>query len=180
MRKPLVCRARPGSVVLTICLAIFLPNAAAAARKIPPPPDAQQARARGDRVQAIVDLFKTRLGIPVAIAVEVVAKNPLLVSIGRQPDHPEVFRLSLEAGFVDSLSDDELRAVVAHELGHVWIFTHHPYLQTEELANRVALRLTDRGDLSRVYEKVWKRTGVEGHLTYLPPVSADHPGAQPK
>jgi len=178
MRKPLVCRARPGSVVLTICLAVFLPAAVAAARTIPP--DARQARARASRVQAIVDQFKARLGMPDAIVVDVVSKDPLIASIGRRPDHPEVFRLSLEAGFVDSLSDDELRAVVAHELGHVWIFTHHPFLQTEELANRVALRLIDRGELSRVYEKVWKRTGIEGHLTYLPPVSADHPGAQPK
>lgn len=178
MRKTLVCRARPGSVTLTICLAVFLPRAAAA-RTIAPPAG-QQALARTKRVQAIVDLFEARLDMPAAIAVDVVAKNPLLASVGRQPDHPAVFRLSLEADFVDSLSDDELRAVVAHELGHVWIFTHHPYLQTEELANRVALRLTDRADLSRVYQKVWKRTGLEGHLTYLPPVSAVPPGAQPK
>jgi hypothetical protein len=47
-------------------------------------------------------------------------------------------------------------------------FTHHPYLQTEELANEVALRVVSRESLDEVYEKVWKRTGTKGDLVYLP------------
>ncbi len=62
----------------------------------------------------------------------------------------------------------EVRAVVAHELGHVWMFTHHPYLPTEMLANEVALRVVDRQVLEQVYEKVWKRIGTIGTLEYLP------------
>ena len=37
-----------------------------------------------------------------------------------------------------------------HELGHVWIFTHHPYLQTEQLANRIAMRLVSRTSGSKL------------------------------
>ena len=61
------------------------------------------------------------------------------------------------------LSADEMEAVLAHELGHVWIFTHHPYLQTELLANQVAMRTVSRDALARVYEKVWK-SGAKGDL----------------
>jgi predicted Zn-dependent protease len=74
------------------------------------------------------------------------------------------FQLSIEEGFIDELTDDELEAAVAHELGHVWIFTHHPYLQTEALANQIARRLVTRDSLVRVYEKVWKIKGTKGDL----------------
>ena len=49
-------------------------------------------------------------------------------------------------------------------MGHVWIYTHHPYLQTERLANDVALRVVSPELLVPVYEKVWKRTGARGNL----------------
>ena len=54
------------------------------------------------------------------------------------------FALYVEAAFAATLDDAELAAAVAHELGHVWIFTHHPFLQTEQLANEVAMRLVSR------------------------------------
>ena len=50
------------------------------------------------------------------------------------------FRLSLERSFLEQLTPVELKAVIAHSVGHVWIYTHHPYLQTEQLANQIALR----------------------------------------
>jgi predicted Zn-dependent protease len=75
------------------------------------------------------------------------------------------FQLSIEEGFIDELTDDELEAAVAHELGHVWIFTHHPYLQTEALANQIARRLVTRDSLVRVYEKVWRIKGTKGDLS---------------
>ena len=58
----------------------------------------------------------------------------------------------------------ELRAVVAHELGHVWIFTHHPYLQTERLANSIAMRVVSRQNLEKIYDKVWQRGGTKGDI----------------
>ena len=79
------------------------------------------------------------------------------------PGNP--FLLSVEAAFLDQLTDDELEAAIAHELGHLWVFTHHPYLQTEELANQIAMRVVSRESLERVYVKVWGRLGTKGDLS---------------
>jgi predicted Zn-dependent protease len=72
--------------------------------------------------------------------------------------------MAFEAQFLRGLDEIELKAIVAHELGHVWIFTHHPYLQTERLANTVAMRAVPRTSLERVYTKVWAREGTKGNL----------------
>lgn len=114
------------------------------------------------RIQAIVDDFKGQLSIAQDIAVSVVAANGLLVSVEREKTRDGAFRLTVDGAFVQTLNDDELHAVVAHELGHVWIFTNHPYLQTERLANRIAQRLVSRESLRSVYEKVWAHTGAKG------------------
>jgi Zn-dependent protease with chaperone function len=124
--------------------------------------------ARERQLQDMVDEFRTRLTIPDAVAVSIVPENKLVVSVERLKDHDLGFTVTFEAGFLDSLDEAELGAVIAHELGHVWIFTHHPYLQTEELANEIALRVVSRKSLDGVYEKVWKRTGTKGDLVYLP------------
>jgi len=71
---------------------------------------------------------------------------------------------SVDAAFLDQLTDDELEAAIAHELGHLWVFTHHPFLQTEELANQIAMRVVSRESLERVYGKVWARGGTKGDL----------------
>jgi hypothetical protein len=98
------------------------------------------------------------------VTAAVVRTNPLLVSVEPQEGRHNAFVLSFEDGFVDELDDDDLRAVIAHELGHVWIFTHHPYLQTELLANSIALRVVSRQSLENVYDKVWERSGTKGDL----------------
>lgn len=72
--------------------------------------------------------------------------------------------ISVDRAFVDLLTGDELEASLAHELGHVWIYTHHPYLQTERLANDIAMRVVSRATLVPMYEKVWQRTGIKGNL----------------
>ena len=66
------------------------------------------------------------------------------------------FLVRVEERMLELLGSDELEAALAHELGHVWVFTHHPYLQTEQLANDVAMRVVSREALARVYDKVWK------------------------
>jgi hypothetical protein len=112
----------------------------------------------------MVDDARPRLSITQDVEVLIVATNPRVVSVQRLTGRDGVFQLSVEGDFLASLSDDELRAVVAHELGHVWIFTHFPYLQTELLANQIAMRLVSRESLEPVYEKVWQRVGAEGNL----------------
>jgi hypothetical protein len=114
-------------------------------------------------LRTLVDEIKTQLALPVSISLAPVPANPLLVSVepGGKPDE---FVLSFDAKFLQTLTEDELRAVVAHELGHVWIFTHHPYLQTERLANTVAMRVVSRKSLERVYAKVWEHGGAKGSL----------------
>jgi hypothetical protein len=116
------------------------------------------------RIQSLVDEFRGRLDMPHEVVVSIVPRNALLVSVEPMKDRRGAFLLSFESDFIDLLSDDELEAVVAHELGHVWIFTHHPYLQTEGLANQIAMRLVSRASLEHVYDKVWKHDGERGDL----------------
>ena len=90
--------------------------------------------------------------------------NTLLVSVQPVDGDPGTFRMTFEERFLTSVDQEELKAIVAHELGHVWIFTHHPYLQTERLANTVAMRAVPRASLERVYSKVWEHQGTKGDL----------------
>ena len=115
------------------------------------------------RIQEIVDDFMARLTMSQRVSVSMVPKNPLMLSVEVDEREPG-FLLSLDQDFVEGLTDEELRAAIAHELGHVWIFTHHPYLQTEALANQIAQRLVSRANLVQVYEKVWSRLGTKGDL----------------
>jgi hypothetical protein len=131
-----------------------------------PPDTPASAALRHDpkRIQSIVDGLRTRLALSNVVRVSLVPSNLLMLSVEPIEDLDGEFQLSIEEGFIDELTDDELEAAVAHELGHVWIFTHHPYLQTEALANQIARRLVTRDSLVRVYEKVWKIKGTKGDL----------------
>jgi Zn-dependent peptidase ImmA (M78 family) len=130
-----------------------------------------QSAAGGDRseintkrIKDVVDEMKKRLGLSQEIEAVVVAQNDLLVSVEPVQYHKGVFQMSFEAAFLNTLDDSDLRAVVAHELGHVWIFTHHPYLQTEDLANSVAYRVVSTNAMDRIYEKVRLRQRIDSRL----------------
>jgi hypothetical protein len=144
------------------------------ARRLTGPPSSagptrsEPVRSLDARIQVIVEELKKSLGIADPVVASLVAENRLVVSVQRMPDRDGGFSMQIEEGFAGELTEDELRAMLAHELGHVWIFTHHPYLQTEELANQIALRVVTRETLDVVYERVWKRTGTRGSLVYLP------------
>src|SRR5215510_640415 len=120
------------------------------------------ANAAGDRerIQQIVDDLKTRLAIPQPVTVTVVRTNPKLFSVAPAERERGTFLLSVEEDFARALSDVELTAAVAHELGHVWIYTHFPYLQTEELANEIAMRVVSRDSLVPVYAAMFERARV--------------------
>jgi hypothetical protein len=112
----------------------------------------------------VVDDLARRLALPATVTATIVRTNALLVSVEPQAGKAAAFVLSFEDSFLVGLDEEGLRAVVAHELGHVWIFTHHPYLQTERLANSIAMRVVSREDLEKVYDKVWQRGGTKGDL----------------
>ena len=127
-------------------------------------PHAVSASSRIDAtaLQAVVDDLRARLSIPQVIQVVFVDENPMLMSVERAADHDDGFVLQVDRTFLDALTTDDLAPVVAHELGHVWIFTHHPYLQTEALANRIAMRVVSRDQLARAYDKVRAHHGAKG------------------
>lgn len=133
---------------MTLCTLVAVPAASSG-------PDHRVAR-----VQRAIDALKAQLAITADVSAAAVDANELLVSVSPAKGRVGAFVLSVEADFVDELSDRELDAVVAHELGHVWIFTHHPYLHTERLANQIAMRVVSRHSLEEVYAKVWRRRGV--------------------
>jgi hypothetical protein len=115
-------------------------------------------------IQIVVDRLRGALGIPDVVDVSVLPQVALVVSVQPPSDRGQPFQLSIEDGFLARLNDDELDAAIAHELGHVWVFTHHPYLQTERLANQIAMRVVTRDNLASVYHKLWEHGGTKGDL----------------
>ncbi len=102
--------------------------------------------------QIIIEL-KAAMEIPDDIDVLVVERNDLLISATHDPQNKQAFRISCDRQFLDALTVNEIRAAMAHEMGHIWIFTHHPYLQTEELADEIAGRVVSKSDLSQIHSK---------------------------
>jgi hypothetical protein len=131
----------------------------------------ESSAAQQRRVQTVADDFKVRLGLTQAVDVVVVPANTLLLSVEPVENSSlRRFDLRVEEDFIEALTDVELSAAVAHELGHVWIFTHHPFLQTEQLANDIAMRLVSRDALASLYDKVWRKQGTQGDLAkYISP-----------
>ena len=122
----------------------------------------------GKKIERLVQQFSDRLGITQNIRVSIEPGNVRLASAESTPGENNKYRMSFNEDFLRNLNEAELGAAVAHEMGHVWIYTHFPYLQTESLANRQALKLVPREALERVYQKVRKWNGVEGPPLDLP------------
>jgi len=126
-----------------------------------------KARARAERtnqIQLMSDQLRLRLGIMERVMVTLARRNPLVMSVETLGTRSGPFVISVDEAFVATLTDVEIEAAIAHELGHVWIYTHHPYEQSERYANDIALRVVNRDALEPVYVKVWKRTGIKGNL----------------
>ena len=115
-------------------------------------------------LQDMTDNLRTRLEVSERVHITVVDHNPLVMSVETLAGRSGPFVITVDRGFVHELNYDELEASIAHELGHVWIYTHAPYVQTERMANDVAMRIINRAAFEPVYEKVWARTGIRGNL----------------
>jgi predicted Zn-dependent protease len=120
-------------------------------------------------VQAVVADLESHLRMSQHIDISIVPAEARMLSVQRirHVSGGDVFLINVDRGFLDSLKEEELRAALAHELGHVWIFSHHPYLQTEALANEIAMRVVSRDDLKTLYEKLWLHLGSSGDLEEL-------------
>jgi hypothetical protein len=116
------------------------------------------------RISHIAEQLCVRLQMKAKIDVIIADENKFGVSVEPEPDGEGRYALSFDRRLYESFSNDELIAAVAHEMGHVWIYTHHPYLQTEALANEIALRVVSRETMTRVYSKLWSRLGISGNL----------------
>jgi hypothetical protein len=124
------------------------------------------------RVLEITYELKQQLGIPQAVDVQIVVTNNLAFSV-EPADQRTHFTISIDSSFLHQLNDQELTAAVAHELGHVWIYTHHPFLHTEALANQIALRAVSKDALTSLYDKlqqfegarVGRATAPDSHLS---------------
>jgi hypothetical protein len=123
-----------------------------------------------DRIQLVVDRLREQLGIRENVNVSIQPQVSLVVSVEAPIGRGQPFQLAIEGRFLARLNPDELDAAMAHELGHVWVFTHHPYLQTERLANQIAMRVVPRDSLVSVYNKLWAHGATKGDLdTFLGP-----------
>jgi hypothetical protein len=126
----------------------------------PDPPNLWKIR--GKQAQELLTPLRERLSIQNEIHIVVVPHHPLVFSVEPVDRTRQRFVLSMELGFLVTLDEDELRAALAHELGHVWIYTHHPFLQTERQANEIGLRAEDRQAFERLYRKLWRYEGAAG------------------
>jgi hypothetical protein len=103
----------------------------------------------------MVNHLRAELSIGSEIDIVLVKYHPLVFFVEPEDSSKKRFRLSMEAGFLLQLDDDELLGALAHEMGHVWIFTHFPYLQTEMLANEIGQRMVSRRNFEKVYTRLW-------------------------
>ena len=98
-----------------------------AARVAATEPSAAAAVPTAPRIQKLVNEMRRSMSVTHDVAVELVADNPLKASVEPVKGSGNRFRLAIDRRFLEQLNQAELKAVVAHELGHVWIYTHFPY-----------------------------------------------------
>jgi hypothetical protein len=107
------------------------------------------------RAGEIVNQLRAALQIDSDVQVAAVTYHPLVFSVEPLDKSRDHFVLSMEINFLLKLNDEELYAALAHEMGHVWVYKHFPFLQTERLANSIALRVVPRENFEMLYTKLW-------------------------
>jgi hypothetical protein len=119
------------------------------------------------RVVEIAEALKKQFGITSDVDVKIIQSNRLGFSVAPLSHQRGQFVLSIDEQLLSQLDEEELTAALGHELGHVWIYTHHPYLHTEIFANQVAMRVVNRESLKKLYLKLWAFQGTTGDIRAL-------------
>jgi len=121
---------------------------------------------RNHKLEKIATGLAETLEMRTRLQVVIVPENDRIVSV--EPFlNGEGYRVEFEGAFFDQLNEEEVVAALAHEIGHVWIFSHRPYLHSEALANEIALQVVHRKPLETLYTKLWAYTGVKGNMEEL-------------
>jgi hypothetical protein len=121
---------------------------------------------RDARMEKIAADLAANLEIRKTIQVAIVPFNDRVISV--EPFlNGKGYRVEFERAFFEQLNEEEASAALAHEMGHVWIFSNPPHIHTESLANEIALRLVPRKLLEAVYTKLWRYIGVTGNLVEI-------------
>jgi len=140
--------------------ALFLCATGAQLQAYSPKADQPVRNVKLEKIAAgLAETLKMHKRIQVAVVSEndrVVSVEPFLSGDG--------YRVEFERAFLDQLNEEELTAALAHEVGHMWIFCHPPYVHTEALANEIALKIVPRKPLEALYAKLWTYTSVTGNL----------------
>ena len=148
--------------VLVVLVCLFFPGAHLSGFSPTTPPGV-----RSPRLDEIASGIAATLDIARPVEVIVATRNDLVVSVEPLPVPDKGYRVIFDKRFFERLSDEEINAALAHEMGHVWIYSHFPYLQTEALANEIALKVTPRKTMESLYGKLWAYTGVKGNIEEL-------------
>jgi hypothetical protein len=119
-----------------------------------------RANTNVERIKPILNELLRQLRMAQQIRITIAAANERMVSVEQING---TFIICFDEHFLASLDQQELRAAIAHELGHVWIFSHHPYLHTEPLANEIAMRVVSRESLMKIYTKLVAHLGPNGN-----------------
>src|SRR5262245_50400127 len=82
-----------------------------------------------DKLQKVAAQRALLLGIPQHIRVVVGPNSKMVISVEHDSEADE-YRVLIDPKFMEQLNDEDIVTAISHELGHVWIFTHHPFLQT--------------------------------------------------
>src|SRR5688572_9638910 len=146
------CRVLLFRLSLSVCALLVL---------FAPPVDGKPAQHHDpSRLAAIARRLGAELGVQIDIQVVVAKKNDRMVSVERASLKRDTFTVTFDRNFLSGLDQGEITAALAHEIGHIWIFCHFPYVHTEVLANEIALTLVDRIDLESLYRKLRDHLGA--------------------
>ena len=70
------------------------------------------------KLQMVVADLRERLALRAPVVVSIVPTNALMMSVEAPEEESNPFKLAIDAAFLQALTDDELEAAIAHELGH--------------------------------------------------------------